>query len=390
MYFDYTIDPNAEEPIMLILKQIGNSYDEYGNVVEYGVNGEQFCKEMLMLDNMGKSRIQVWINSVGGSVVDGYSILGAMLKTKAKVDTYNIGVAASTAGWLFQAGRNRDMSDYATWMGHNPYTADGSESAILTKFRESIIQIIAQRTGMSNDEVGVMLDKETYLNATECKDLGFCDSITPTSKVNVKRMQQKSSVLDKWKEAEIIVNSLNIKPTVKKPIMEFNNKIDASITNKLNLDADASPAMVSKAISDLQNKLTVETAKTADAESALQVANKEKSDLQKKYDNLSKEMDKIKQEMAEQEAADRCKNATDMVNSFVEMGKIANQKDIIEGWIADASESREAFEKIKNRLETLPVNKEAKKIEVVNVISTGAPKNIDQIMLDIAKKNNQK
>jgi len=125
--FEYCIDPLAEEPIMLILKHIGNVYDAQGNITEYGVQGADFCSELLLLDNAGKRKIQIWINSIGGSVMDGYSILGAMLKTNATVDTYNIGVAASTAGWLFEAGTKRDMSDYATWMGHNPHSADGDD-----------------------------------------------------------------------------------------------------------------------------------------------------------------------------------------------------------------------------------------------------------------------
>jgi len=128
--FEYCIDPLADEPIMLILKHIGNAYDDQGNITEYGVQGADFCRELLLLDNAGKRNIQIWINSVGGSVIDGYSILGAMLKTNATVDTYNIGVAASTAGWLFEAGQNRDMSDYATWMGHNPHSTDGDDPEI--------------------------------------------------------------------------------------------------------------------------------------------------------------------------------------------------------------------------------------------------------------------
>src|ERR1700761_7304409 len=122
--FQYVIDPAADEPIMLILQQIGNTCNEAGDIIEWGVQGADFCKELLMLDMMGKTRIQIWINSIGGSVIDGYSILGAMLKANTRVDTYNIGVAASTAGWLFEAGKTRDMCDYATWMGHGPHATD--------------------------------------------------------------------------------------------------------------------------------------------------------------------------------------------------------------------------------------------------------------------------
>jgi ATP-dependent protease ClpP protease subunit len=61
--WNYTIDPNAETPIMLINKHIG--YDEQAGP---GIMGDQFQMELLTLDAMGKRNIHVWINSEGGSV----------------------------------------------------------------------------------------------------------------------------------------------------------------------------------------------------------------------------------------------------------------------------------------------------------------------------------
>src|SRR4051794_5419098 len=93
----YTVDPAADEPIMLIDKHIG--FDE---VEGSGIMGDIFQKELLALDGMGKSRIQVWINSPGGLVSDGYNIYNAILKSQTKVDTYCTGMAASIAGVIFQ------------------------------------------------------------------------------------------------------------------------------------------------------------------------------------------------------------------------------------------------------------------------------------------------
>lgn len=396
-YFEYCIDPTADEPIMLILKQIGNTYDEYGNISEWGVQGADFCKELLLLDSVGKSRIQIWINSIGGSVIDGYSILGAMLKTKAKVDTYNIGVAASTAGWLFEAGRNRDMSDYATWMGHNPHTADGEESEILQKFRDSIIKIISERTGTGLDETGKMLDKETYMTASECLASGFCDTITATSKQNVKKMKGVASIQDKYKLALQISNialptkKTNIMADVKFPIII--NKLNSFRKPEDALHEASSEVMISEAIDAIFNRAAVAESGLTSTKEALKIANKAKDDLQTQYDDLDKKMKKIKADMEEAEEADNKNKATEMVNSFVAMGKILNKPEEINSWIEDASASKEAFEKVKNRLTNLPVNKEAKKLVIdVNpaLTGTGGPKNAAKIMHEIAKKNGQK
>lgn len=385
-YFEYCIDPTADEPIMLILKQIGNTVDEYGNIKEWGVQGADFCRELLLLDSVGKQRIQIWINSIGGSVVDGYSILGAMLKTKAKVDTYNIGVAASTAGWLFLAGRNRDMSDYATWMGHNPTSPDGEDSQILQKFRDSIVKITSERTGTGLDETGKMLDKETYMTASECLASGFCDTITATSRQNIKRMKSADSIQDKYKLA---LQISNIALPQKKQIMDtVVNTLDINITNKLGIDKDASVAMAVKGITELQNSLVIEQGKVNVAEEALKVSNKAKDDLQKKYDDACKDLADIKAAMEEEDKTNRLKEAKDMVNGFAVAGKIKNEVATIDKWVGRASGSKEDFEEIKNLLADLPVNKEANKIEVVNTLSgTGGAKNMAQLMNKIAEKH---
>ena len=62
---NYCIDPSADEPILLINKHIGS--DEKDGI---GIDGATFQQELLFLDSLGKKRIQVWINSMGGTVMD--------------------------------------------------------------------------------------------------------------------------------------------------------------------------------------------------------------------------------------------------------------------------------------------------------------------------------
>jgi len=385
--FNYTIDPTSEEPIMLILKQIGDTTDEYGNVIEYGINGHDFCRELMTLDTMGKKRIQIWLNSVGGSVIDGYSILSGILNSKTKVDTYNIGVAASTAGWIWQAGRKRIMNDYAFFMGHNPSNG-GGESDVLTKFRNGIIKIISERTWKDPQWVSDMLDKETYMDAEECLADNFCDEVTPTGTQNVRRMKTAETVTDKYKEALQIVNQFiptKIKPTTMAEVTKFPNVINA-----LSLHAEASEPMVVEAIEGMKNKIVIVENRAITAENELKAANSAKEALQKKYDDLCKDLAQIKSEMEEAEAEDRLQKATDMVTNFANIGKIKNDKPTLDKWINRAKDSVEDFEEIKSMLEDLPVNKEASKIEVTNIIGGGAPKNLAQRLSELAKKNGQK
>jgi ATP-dependent protease ClpP protease subunit len=388
--FKYVIDANAAEPIMLILTHIG--YDEY---MGQGVDGSEFLKELLTLDSMGKSRIQIWINSVGGSVIDGWSILGGMLKTKAKVDTYNIGVAASTAGWLFQAGRERIMSDYALWMGHNPSGAGGE---VLDRMRNSIITTISQRTGMTQDAVGAMLDKETYMNAEECLENNFCDTIQKTNQLNVKRVSQATSIKDKWSEALQIVNSFlpdNFQNNQKTITMADTTKLSASITNRLGLHEAASEVMAVEAIDAIKNKLTATEVNLTVAENKAKMSAEELAAMREKCDNLQKEVDSYKSMMEAAEAENRKIEATNMVTEFAKLGKIVNDAATIDFYVGIATtgknkeEQTASFERTKNILNGMPTNKKAETITVVNTTTVTGASAAALRMAQIAREKGQ-
>jgi ATP-dependent protease ClpP protease subunit len=171
--FQYVVDTNSDEPIMLLNGEIGGT----------GIDGPQFQAELLRLDAMGKKRIQVYINSVGGSVVDGMAIYNAILKTKTRCDTYNIGIAASIAAVIFQAGRKRVMSDFSVLMFHY---ASGGDAASLGALNAAMI-IMIERSGMSKAAVKKMLNNgDTFLSAAQALALNLCDEIETSSDFNSK------------------------------------------------------------------------------------------------------------------------------------------------------------------------------------------------------------
>lgn len=390
MEFQYVIDPTADEPIMLILNHIG--WDENAG---QGVDGTEFLKELLLLDTMGKSRIQIWINSIGGSVIDGWSILGGMLKTKTKVDTYNIGVAASTAGWLFQAGRTRYMCDYALWMGHNPSGGTGNNE-ILDRMRNGIIKTISQRTGLSEDETGTMLDNETYMDAEECKAANFCDEIQKTSSLNIKRVSQAASITDKLNEITLIANTLlPTIPKTTKTIIMADTLIDLNITNALKIDKAASPIMAVEAIEAIQNKLIVSEGSLQVATNKITLTEQERDAMKAKCLMLENEVAGYKSMMEEAEAENRMTEAKNMVTGFATLGKIKNDEATIATYAGyatigtNAAERLASFEQVKNLLTQLPVNKEAKKIEVITNTAT-VPVNAAVIMARIHAEKNKK
>jgi ATP-dependent protease ClpP protease subunit len=358
MPFLYTVNAESDEPIMLINRHIGFD-DEDGE----GIRGDLFQQELLTLDGMGKKRIQVWINSVGGNVMEGYAIYNAILKSKTKVDTYCCGMAASICAVIFQAGRNRIMADYGVQMYHNPSGSDNMK--LIDAMKGSLVKMISGRSGMNEDDTSRMMNRTTYISAEEALALGLCDTIEKSIDLNKKRLSGAlTSVSDYWKEANKIVNKL----------LTSNSTKMLKVTNKLGLTAEANEDSILAAVDAVMNRAT----KAESDLSALQNSSKESLDklanelknaqdkakkLQEDYDKMKNDLDAANKEKIEVENKAKQEKAKGLIDAAVKAGKIKNEAKIIAEWTEDAVAD---FDKIKNRLDSVSVNKTAAKFEVVN------------------------
>jgi ATP-dependent protease ClpP protease subunit len=171
MYLYYSTRDSATAATMRLHGEVG-----------YDILSSIFIEELNSLVADGVTDITVRINSVGGNVVQGYGLFSALLNCPAHVTTVNDGLAASTAGWLLLAGKTVMMADYALFMLHNPSTSDSSPKAleVLSKMRDSIITILAARTGQTAEAIGTMMDQETWLTAAQCLSQGFITEIVST------------------------------------------------------------------------------------------------------------------------------------------------------------------------------------------------------------------
>jgi len=341
----YVIDYNTDEPIMMLDKHIGMDSED-----GMGIDGSLFAQELLQLDTMGKKTIHVYINCPGGSVMDGMNIYNAILKSKTPVDTHNVGIAASMGGVCFMAGRKRIMSDYASLMLHNP--SGGDDKKAVDSMRDSLTTMLSAKSGMTKDAVGYLMEKTSWLNASECFEKGFCTEIAITSDANKKRMPT-TSARAMWKEATEIVNNV------------FKNSNDMKkVTAKLNLNEAATEDAIVAAIEGLQNNL-IKVSNDAKSE-----ADQLKADLKAAQDNV----EDIKQKLAEAEGAlkevtDKAEadnklatesKALEMVTAFAKTGRIKNDVGTIDSWKKLAISD---FEGTKKMIEELPLNKVANKIE---------------------------
>ncbi|HLZ86977.1 MAG TPA: ATP-dependent Clp protease proteolytic subunit [Puia sp.] len=345
-YWMYTVDPEAEEPVMLINTHIGYDPDE-----GFGCMGDMFQRELLQLDALciesNKKRIQVWINSPGGIVEDGMSIYSAILKTTTKVDTICVGLAASIAGVIFQAGRTRIMSDYAYLMYHNPYGSDDDKG--MAAITDMIVIAIAARTGKPKEEIIKLMNKTSWIGADEAVQTGLADKIEVSGELNKKRAPADANEAKNfYRESRAIVNKLTFKNTTMADQFPF-----ARIANKLGLHEMASADAIMEVLSGIMNKKDEDKKKAEDLEDAITKCKRDMDDLKKEHDDLKKKHADLKAEYDEHmkkmedkkkaeeedrkkaEEEDKAKaedKAKNLVDTAAAQGKIPKTKEALETW----------------------------------------------------------
>lgn len=343
MKFLYCLNPDDEKPIILINKHIGKITNAKGEIEE-GVMGEQLQRELMEFERIGKKEVEIWINSPGGVVSDGWSIYGTIRNCKLKVTGLNIGIAASTAGWIFEACHERIMMDYSIIMMHNPHGGDGAGEKEYTK---SIATMLAARADKTEDEVLTIMKATTFMTAEEAFKNGFCDEVKPsaTDTENVLVTADHAEVL--WNRGNEFLNT--IFPIVK-------NKKMTTVTNMLGLNAEANENSIADAIRKLQNRVNEMEDAEKEMEDKCNGYEDEKNEMTKKHkeemDALNAKYDALNKEKEEEENKrneDDCKN---MVENYVKTGRIkADSKDT---WINTAKKL--GIAEAKGLIESTPLN----------------------------------
>lgn len=293
---------------------IGDTVDQKGRLVQ-GISGSAFAAEMQYLQN-NTDKITVHINSMGGSVLEGYSIASSILNSKVPVHTKIDGLAASIAGVIAVCGETCTAKDFATWMGHE--AAGGEDERVRNMVTDTLITVLTNRTKKTPEEIKAMLVKETWISNSRHADftleqgvsMGIFDSIESTGKkANIRKSESLVNMA-------LIYNSL----LTEKPKME-------KITNKLGLSNEASEDSIVSKITEKDAEivaLKAEVTAIKNAE-ATRVAN-EKTELTNKSTKL---VEKLIEEGKLKET-EKAETITALVNNFdftaSLLGKLTNVK----------------------------------------------------------------
>lgn len=141
--------------------------------------------QLLFLENQDNSLpINIYVNSPGGSIVAGYSIIDCMNLIKAPVHTTVCGMAASMGALITVAGEKRRILPNSRMLLHQPLAGfNGQASDIkiaadnILKWKSIVTKYLAERTGQPLEKVSIDCDRDFILDAQECVDYGLVHEI---------------------------------------------------------------------------------------------------------------------------------------------------------------------------------------------------------------------
>lgn len=143
--------------------------------------------QLLYLEGQDASKdINLYINSPGGSVTDGFAIYDTMQYIKCDVSTICMGLAASMGAFLLAAGAKgkRFALPNSEIMIHQPLgrvQGQATDMRIHTenilKTKERLNKILSERTGQPLEKIEQDTERDNFMIAQEAMEYGLVDKV---------------------------------------------------------------------------------------------------------------------------------------------------------------------------------------------------------------------
>ena len=293
------------------------------------VDGDYFAQELASLDWGGFDMIHIRMNSPGGNVFQGMSIVSAILSMNTPVCVHIDGIAASMAAVVAVAADRVCMMDFAKMMIHDPYFTGESGKATSPKQKKALARLtdmlrqVLVRRGKDEATMAKLMREETWFSAAEALDAGLCDEITSSARnefMNLDPMQLVAAV-----DAEYQTNN--------QEQME-----------KINLSAEAIVALGSK--SGQMDEAAVSAAIVA----AVAAKDEEIANLKAAKETAEAEIARLRKEKEDAVAAE----AVSFADALVKAGKMREVADMrddaaVETFKANPENARKIFGSVPER-----------------------------------------
>lgn len=149
--------------------------------------------QLMYLDSVEKRDITMHVDSPGGSVKSGLSMVDVMRYIKSDVATINTGMAASMGSILLSSGTKgkRSSLNFSKVMIHQVssgaqgHVADNRISQMESeKYNFILFKMLAENSGRDFQYVLDAARRDKWLNSQEALDFGFIDEIIVTDKTS--------------------------------------------------------------------------------------------------------------------------------------------------------------------------------------------------------------
>ncbi len=154
---------------------IGDSWD--------GTTAKQFAADLKALE--GIDVLNIFINSPGGSVMDGVAIYNTLIRHRARKVVNIDGLAASIASVVAMCGDEINIAKNAMMMIHNPWAFAMGEAKdfrkqadVLDQIRETLVMTYMERGTATEKQISDWMNAETWFNAEEAVAAGLADCVT--------------------------------------------------------------------------------------------------------------------------------------------------------------------------------------------------------------------
>lgn len=170
-------------------------YDEINNI-----SSDVIVSKMKAMDLLNRKPIIIEMNSPGGSVPDGMSIINAIEHIKSPVITVISGQVCSMAALISIVADKRYIYSNSYWMQHSTSDIVGDyiqyikdRTKFLCEFEHRTEKILKLKTKLTNTDILKIRNGELWLNAEQCLAKGIVDEIInfKSKKINKHNLKLK-------------------------------------------------------------------------------------------------------------------------------------------------------------------------------------------------------
>lgn len=190
------------------------------------------------IDNANGEDLEILVNSGGGSVFAGSEIYTLLKDYKGNSTVKILGMAGSSASVIAMAGKRIVMSPTAQIMIHNVACRSAGDyrdmqhtAEILENANKAICNAYMLKTGLKQEELLNLMDKETWLNAQKAKEYNFVDEIMFDESNQLTNSINNSTVLPE-EVINKVRNLMNEKKNQSNAQMQDNKELN-NLKNKL-------------------------------------------------------------------------------------------------------------------------------------------------------------